>query len=91
MLLAKDTIVVLGGFGLPPKTGGNKRPLNMVFFESLSVLLANLKISSFEHVKSIYTSLLDDPRYVDSLTYSIDSNVKIRARYEIVNSYILRE
>lgn len=91
MLLAKDTIVVLGGFRLPPKTGGNKRPLNMVFFESLSVLLANLKISSFEHVKSIYTSLLDDPRYVDSLTYSIDSNVKIRARYEIVNSYILRE
>jgi hypothetical protein len=90
METACRVVVPYGGFRLPPKPGGNKRPINMVFFESFGYLLSRMTGYSDGMIKEAYNSLLDNEQYVHTLTHSVDSNVQIEKRYRIINETIER-
>ena len=88
METASKVIVPLGGFRLPPKSGGNKRPINMTFFESFCYLISCMPNSSDEIIAKAYKMLLIDDDYVYTLTHSVDSNVQIEKRYRIIRETI---
>ena len=88
MKKACEYILPLGGFRLPPKDDGKKRPINMVFFESMCYLLAKVNNSSKENLQNIYLDLLKNEKYVYSLTHFIDNRVQIETRYQIIKSMI---
>lgn len=84
METASKVIVPLGGFRLPPKPGGNKRPINMAFFESFCYLISCMLDCSEERIADAYSLLLNDSDFVFTLTHSVDSNVQIEKRYRII-------
>lgn len=90
MDIASKVIVPLGGFRLPPKPGGNKRPINMAFFESFCYLISCMDNSSEENIAKAYGLLLRDSDYVYTLTHSVDSNVQIEKRYQIIRETIVK-
>lgn len=81
MNLAKRYIQPLGGFRLPSMKSKQKRPLNMAFFESLGYLIAKHNFSSETEAREIYSSLLNNAEYLNSLTKSVDSSKQIKTRY----------
>lgn len=88
MRKACEYILPCGGFRLPSKEGGKKRPINMVFFESLCYLLAKMQNPSKDMVQKLYSNLLKNDKYVDSLTHFFDNRMQIETRYEIIKSMI---
>lgn len=88
METAVKVVVPLGGFRLPPKPGGNKRPINMAFFESFCYLISCMLNYSEESIADAYKMLLSDNDYVYTLTHSVDSNVQIEDRYRIIRETI---
>lgn len=79
-----------GGFRLP-SSPGKKRPINMAFFESFGYLLSKLngEGESFHHqILEVYTQLMSNAAYLDTLTRSVDSGVQTKKRYEIINRFI---
>ena len=88
MEIAAAVVVPLGGFRLPPKHGGNKRPINMAFFESFGYLISRLEQKPRELIETAYSRLLNDGQYVHSLTNSVDSKVQLIKRYECINEMI---
>ena len=81
-------VVPYGGFRLPPKPGGNKRPINMAFFESFCYLIFCMGDCEQEMIKMAYDILLHDERYVFTLTHSVDSNIQIENRYNRIRETI---
>lgn len=88
MEIAKRVVVPRGGFRLPPKPGGNKRPINMAFFESFSYLISRMVDVPQERIKVAYDILLCDNKYVNTLTHSVDSKVQIEKRYDRIREII---
>lgn len=88
MEVAERVVVPLGGFRLPPKQGGNKRPINMTFFESFGYLISSMEAFPEEIIKQAYDILLHDGQYVDTLTHSVDSKVQIEKRYKQIGETI---
>ena len=88
MDISKQVVVPKGGFRLPPKPGGNKRPINMAFFESFGYLISRMPGSSQEKIALAYDMLLRNEQYVYTLTHSVDSNVQIENRYCIIRETI---
>lgn len=79
-----------GGFRLP-SSPGKKRPINMAFFESFGYLLSKLNGEGerFHHqIQEVYTQLMSNAAYLDTLTRSVDSGVQTKKRYEIINRFI---
>ena len=83
METACRVVVPSGGFRLPPKPGGNRRPINMTFFESFGYLISRMG-GSDENIRRAYDLLLNDSDYVHTLTHSVDSKVQIDKRYRII-------
>lgn len=82
------SIIPKGGFRLPSPRG-KKRPINMAFFESFSYLLSQIDIENPDYIiRDVYSRLLSDKDYLDSLTRSVDSGKQIDTRYKIVNRLI---
>lgn len=63
----------------------------MAFFESFSYLLSNLtgnKELLNGKIKQAYMQLMQESRYLDTLTHSVDSGTQTDERYRIINQYI---
>lgn len=90
MEIAAEMVVPIGGFRLPAKPGGVKRPLNMAFFESFSYLLSKMTNPQKELVKFHYDNLLNNEKYLFSLTHSVDSNRQIEARYNCIDEELTK-
>lgn len=82
MNVALRYIQPLGGFRLPSTKTKQKRPLNMAFFESLGYLISKHTFSSDNEAKEIYSELLENQDYLNSITKSVDSSKQITIRYE---------
>ena len=79
-----------GGFRLP-SSPGQKRPINMAFFESFSYLLSRLNGKGerfYIKIKNAYMQLVRNESYLDTLTQSVDSGRQTVKRYEIINQLI---
>lgn len=77
-------ILPLGGFRLPSTSDKKRRPLNMSFFESLGYLMAIHPMRSEKAAARLYNKLLSDPKYLLSITKSIDSINQINMRFDCV-------
>ena len=63
----------------------------MAFFESFGYLLSKLngEGESFHHqILEVYTQLMSNAAYLDTLTRSVDSGIQTKKRYEIINRFI---
>jgi uncharacterized protein with ParB-like and HNH nuclease domain len=78
-------------FRLPKQGEKQRRPVNMALFETLSYFIAEL---DNEHllIKNVidekYKDLVNDDKYVTALTYTVDSNVSIKARFDKIEEKI---
>lgn len=88
METAVRVVVPLGGFRLPPKPGGNKRPINMTFFESFGYLISKIGDGQDGNIRTAYKMLLSDSIYLDTLTHSVDSKVQLEKRYNRIKETI---
>lgn len=88
MTTAAQIVLPLGGFRLPPKPGGNKRPINMVFFESFCYLISCIHGHPRGMIADAYVMLLNNKKYVHSLTHSVDSKVQLQNRNECIEDTI---
>lgn len=88
MTTASKVVLPLGGFRLPPKPGGNKRPINMAFFESFCYLISRIHGRFKEKIGDAYAMLLNNEEYVHSLTHSVDSKVQLQNRYKCIEKTI---
>lgn len=82
-------VVPKGGFRLSPKPGGNKRPINMAFFESFGYLISRMADAPQNKIEEAYDLLLKNEQYVYTLTHSVDSNLQLEKRYRIINETIV--
>ena len=87
---ASRVVVPLGGFRLPSRPGGYKRPINMAFFESFCYLISCISGYTDDIIKEAYGMLLKDNDYVYTLTNSVDSKVQIENRYRIIRETIAK-
>lgn len=81
MINARDYILPLGGFRLM-NPSGQKRQLNMSFFESFCYLISKHHFTSAYEAEKVYDSLLSNNDYRRSITVSIDSSSQINRRYD---------
>ena len=88
MEISSLVVVPKGGFRLPPKPGGSKRPINMAFFESFGYLISRMTNAPQEKIVEAYEILLKNEQYVHTLTHSVDSNLQLEKRYRIINETI---
>lgn len=88
MKMAASEVVQLGGFRLLPKPGGNKRPINMAFFESFCYLISRIQGQFKSKIADAYIMLQNNQKYVYSLTHSVDSKVQLENRNECIEETI---
>jgi len=88
MDVACSVVLPMGGFRLPAAEGGNKRPINMAFFESFCYLISQSLSASHYLVESAYIELLKNDTYILSLTHSVDSITQVNKRYDCIRKYI---
>ena len=80
-----------GCFRLPKKGGGPRRPISMALFETASYLiieLIDLPQKKHESIKNEFAKLLSDENFILSTTYTVDSNISVYKRFEIVETII---
>ncbi len=78
-----------GCFRLPQGSSKTRKPINMALFETISCFCAILKDVSKEKsnlIKAKYKSLISDEGFIRSLTYTVDSNVSVLARFKKIES-----
>jgi hypothetical protein len=80
-----------GCFRLPKKGNGPRRPINMALFETVSYLIIEL-IDLIEvkrdRITSAFTELISDEKFIRSTEYTVDSNISVYKRFEIVERFI---
>ncbi len=87
----KNCIEILekGCFRLPKGDSKTRRPINMALFETISYFCAILKDVT-ENKRNLimekYKTLITDDDFIRSLIYSVDSNISVFARFDIVES-----
>ncbi len=72
-----------------PREGGKRKPINMALFETISYFCAILKDVANEKsnlIKEQYKRLISDKGFILSLTYTVDSNVSVYARFDKIES-----
>lgn len=80
-----------GCFRLPKKSYGPRRPISMALFESVSYLmieLIDIQSSKHEIIEKEFDKLLEDDNFILSTTYTVDSNISVYKRFEIVENVI---
>jgi hypothetical protein len=76
-----------GCFRLPKVGDGPRRPINMALFESISyllILLENYLPKMKDELSRSYNNLINDEKFINSLTYTVDSNSSVAARFSLV-------
>lgn len=84
MANAKKFILPIGGFRLSAE-GGQRRPINMSFFESFCYLIAKHNFTDIGEAERVYKKLLSDHDYIRSITFSIDSSSQVTRRYDAIS------
>ena len=82
-------LIGVGCFRLPQEENKTRKPINMALFETISYFCAILKDVSDKKsnlIKEKYKILINDKDFIKSLTYTIDSNVSVYARFDKVES-----
>jgi len=85
------TILGVGCFRLPKKGDGPRRPINMALFETVSYLLIELidqPQEKHDSIKKGYEKLLSNDDFILSTTYTVDSNISVYRRFEIIEKTI---
>jgi hypothetical protein len=88
---ACQTILGTGCFRLPKKGDGPRRPISMALFETVSYLMIELidqPQKKHESIKTGFTKLLSNENFILSTTYTVDSNISVYKRFEIIESII---
>ncbi|MCJ7525311.1 MAG: DUF262 domain-containing protein [Candidatus Aminicenantes bacterium] len=88
---ACGTVLGSGCFRLPKKSTGPRRPINMALFETVSYLILELIGQlqvKHQSIKNNFTKLLSDKKFIDSTTYTVDSNVSVYKRFELIETII---
>lgn len=79
-------------FRLPKQGDKQRRPVNMALFETLSYFIAELDSAVLMNktlIENKYQNLINDGAYVKALTYTVDSNVSIKTRFEKIEEKIM--
>nr|VFK31733.1 MAG: Protein of unknown function DUF262 [Candidatus Kentron sp. MB] len=77
-----------------PKNAGRQRPINMALFETIGYLMLELiePIASAsnvkEELKKKFKELLSDKEFIRCMEDSVDSNISVYKRFEIIESKI---
>jgi Protein of unknown function DUF262 len=90
-MIACEAVLGSGCFRLPKRGDGPRRPINMALFETVSYLiieLIDLLEEKQESIKSEFTKLLSDDQFIRSTEYTVDSNISVYKRFEIVERII---
>lgn len=85
------TVLGQGCFRLPKESGGQRRPISMALFESISYLiieLIDMPQEKHDSIKREYAKLLSDQEFIGSTTYIVDSNKSVNKRFDIVERII---
>lgn len=85
------TILGTGCFRLPKKGDGPRRPISMALFETVSyfiIELINQPQEKHAYIKNEFTKLLSNEKFILSTTYTVDSNISVYKRFEIIESII---
>jgi hypothetical protein len=85
------TILGTGCFRLPKDGDGPRRPISMALFETVSYMmieLLDLLHEKRERVKTEFIKLLSDTNFIRSTTYTVDSNISVYKRFEIIEKLI---
>jgi len=79
----------VGCFRLPQGESKTKKPINMALFESISYFCAILKDVSEKKSHLLmekFMCLIKDKSFIKVLTYTVDSNVSVYARFDIIEA-----
>jgi hypothetical protein len=90
-MVACTTVLSTGCFRLPKKNNGPRRPINMALFETVSYLmieLSDLIEEKNELIKSEFAKLLKNSDFILSTEYTVDSNISVYKRFEIIETII---
>lgn len=90
-MTACGTVLGTGCFRLPKKGDGPRRPINMALFETVSYLvieLIDLLDKKPDSIRNGFTKLLSDEKFIRSTEYTVDSNISVYKRFEIVETVI---
>lgn len=85
------TVLGTGCFRLPKIGDGPRRPISMALFETLSYLIIELieQIQEkHDSIKSKFAKLLSNEKFILSTTYTVDSNISVYKRFEIIEKTI---
>ncbi len=85
------TVLGIGCFRLPKIGDGPRRPISMALFETVSYLiieLIDLPQETYEGIKTKFANLLSDDKFILSTTYTVDSNISVYKRFELVETII---
>ena len=78
-----------GCFRLPQGESKTRKPINMALFETISYFCAILKDIANKKsnlMKKNYKTLISDKDFIRSLTYTVDSNLSVNARFKKIES-----
>lgn len=85
------TVLGTGCFRLPKVGDGPRRPISMALFETVSYMMIEL-IDLLQHkqesIRNEFTKLLSDENFIRSTTYTVDSNISVYKRFEIIERII---
>lgn len=90
-MTACGTVLGTGCFRLPKKGDGPRRPINMALFETVSYLvieLIDLLDKKPDSIRKGFEKLLSDEKFIRSTEYTVDSNISVYKRFEIVETVI---
>jgi hypothetical protein len=92
VMAACYSILGEGCFRLPPKKEGSpRRPISMALFEAVGYMMFEVidQIPAKAYlIKAKYLELLQNKDFILSTTYTVDSNVSVYRRFEIVEQVI---
>jgi hypothetical protein len=80
-----------GCFRLPKVGDGPRRPISMALFETVSYMiieLIDLLPNKQKSIKIEFKKLLSDETFIRSTTYTVDSNISVYKRFEIIERII---
>ena len=78
-----------GCFRLPQGENKTRKPINMALFETISYFCAILKDIANKKsnlMKKNYKTLISDKDFIRSLTYTVDSNLSVKASFKKIES-----
>lgn len=84
-------ILGTGCFRLPKKGDGPRRPISMALFETVTYLIIELidqPQEKYDFIKKGFSKLLSNEKFILSTTYTVDSNISVYKRFEIIESII---